>query len=103
MNFLFIMGTARAAGSVQKTVWMAMVQESHSEGEDPVADEQELDERELNAILNRMIRGKAPGDVLGRTGQAGDLTRRLVERVLDGEITAHMGYEDHAEAGRGGR
>ena len=42
-----------------------------------MADEQELDEQELNAILDRLIRGKAPGEILGQTGLVGDLTRRL--------------------------
>jgi len=67
-----------------------------------MADEQELDEQELNAILDRLIRGKAPGEILGQTGLVGDLTRRLVERVLDGEMTAHLGYEKHAQEGRNG-
>ncbi len=69
----------------------------HGEGEDPMADEQELDERELNAILDRMIRGKAPGGILGQSGLVGDLTRRVVDRVLDGEMTAHLGYEKRAD------
>jgi putative transposase len=64
--------------------------------------EQEMDEQELNAILDRMIRGKAPEEILGQTGLVGDLTRRLVERVLDGEMTAHLGYEKHAQEGRNG-
>jgi len=67
-----------------------------------MADEQELDEQELNAILDRLIRGKAPEEILGQTGLVGDLTRRLVERVLDGEMTAHLGYEKHAQEGRNG-
>jgi putative transposase len=67
-----------------------------------MADEQELDEQELNAILDRLIRGKAPGEILGQTGLVGDLTRRLVERVLDGEMTAYLGYEKHAQEGRNG-
>ena len=29
-----------------------------------MADEQELDEQELNAILDRLIRGKAPDEIL---------------------------------------
>ncbi len=67
-----------------------------------MADEQELDEQELNTILDRLIRGKAPGEILGQSGLVGDLTRRLVERVLDGEMTAHLGYEKHAQGGRDG-
>lgn len=30
------------------------------------------------------------------------MTRRLVERVLEGEMTAHLGYEKHAQEGRDG-
>jgi transposase-like protein len=67
-----------------------------------MAEEDELDEQELNALLDRLIEGKRPDEILGQTGVVGDLTRRLVERVLDGEMTAHLGYEKHAQAGRNG-
>ena len=29
------------------------------------------------------------------------LTKRLVERALEGEMTSHVGYERHAAEGRG--
>jgi len=67
-----------------------------------MAEEQELSEKELNAILDRLIQGKAPEEILGQTGLVKDLTRRLVERVLEGEMTAHLGYEKHAQEGRDG-
>ena len=67
-----------------------------------MAEEQELSEKELNAILDRLIQGKAPEDILGQSGLVKDLTRRLVERVLEGEMTAHLGYEKHAQEGRDG-
>jgi hypothetical protein len=67
-----------------------------------MAEEQDLGEQELNAMLDRLIRGKAPDEILGQTGVVGDLTRRLVECVLDGEMTAHLGYEKQAVAGRDG-
>ncbi len=51
------------------------------------ADEPGLSEKELNAILDPLVKG---------------LTRRLVERVLEGEMTAHLGYEKHAQEGRDG-
>ena len=31
-----------------------------------------------------------------------DLTRRLVERALEGEMTAHLGYKKHAQEARDG-
>lgn len=67
-----------------------------------MAEEQELSEKELHAILDRLIQGKAPEEILGQTGLVKDLTRRLVERVLEGEMTAHLGYEKHAQEGRDG-
>ena len=67
-----------------------------------MAEEQELSEKELNAVLDRLIQGKTPEDILGQTGLVKDLTRRLVERVLEGEMTAHLGYEKHAQEGRDG-
>ena len=67
-----------------------------------MADENGITEKELNAILDRLVRGKAPEEIMGQGGLVKDLTRRLVERVLEGEITAHLGYEKHAQEGRDG-
>jgi len=67
-----------------------------------MADENEISEKELNAILDRLVSGKAPEEIMGQGGLVKDLTRRLVERVLEGEITAHLGYEKHAQEGRDG-
>ena len=39
---------------------------------------------------------------MGQGGLVKDLTRRLVERVLEGEMTAHLGYEKHAQEGHNG-
>ena len=67
-----------------------------------MADEHGLSEKELNAILDRLVKGKAPEEIMGQGGLVKDLTRRLVERVLEGEMTAHLGYEKHAQEGRDG-
>ena len=67
-----------------------------------MAEEQEFSEKELNAVLDRLIAGKSSEDILGQSGLVKDLTRRLVERVLQGEMTAHLGYERHAQEGRNG-
>ena len=67
-----------------------------------MADEHGISEKELNAILDRLVSGKAPEEIMGQGGLVKDLTRRLVERVLEGEMTAHLGYEKHAQAGRDG-
>jgi len=67
-----------------------------------MADEHEFSEKELNAILDRLVKGKAPEEIMGQGGLVKDLTRRLVERALEGEMTDHLGYEKHAQEGRNG-
>lgn len=42
-----------------------------------------------------------PEDLFGKDGLIKELTARLVERVLEGEMTHHLGYEKHHPAGRG--
>jgi transposase-like protein len=56
---------------------------------------------ELDQMLDRMIQGKTPEQVLGEGGLLKDLTKRLVERMLNGELTEHLGYPPHAAEGRG--
>jgi transposase-like protein len=40
-------------------------------------------------------------DILGKDGLLKQLTKRLVERTLEAELTDHLGYEPHASKGRG--
>ena len=40
-----------------------------------------------------------PEDLLGQDGLLQQLTKALVERALDGELTHHLGYEKHDSAG----
>lgn len=42
-----------------------------------------------------------PKAILGESGLLKDLTKSLVERALEGEMTAHVGYAPHADEGRG--
>jgi len=42
-----------------------------------------------------------PEDLLAQGGFLHQLTGRLVERMLEGEMTDHLGYEKNAPAGRG--
>nr|WP_279627458.1 IS256 family transposase [Amycolatopsis lurida] len=58
-----------------------------------------LDEQLVEQLLNR---AKARG--LKLTGEGGvlqQLTKRLLESALDGEIADHLGYDKHDPAGRG--
>ena len=41
-----------------------------------------------------------PEDLLGENGLLKDLTKRLLERALAGEMTHHLGYEKHAPEGK---
>ncbi len=42
-----------------------------------------------------------PEELFGKDGLLKELTARLVERVLDAELTDHLGYDKHNPAGRG--
>jgi putative transposase len=57
----------------------------------------------LDQMLDDLLKGKSPKEILGQDGLLDELTKRLVERALEGELTDHLGYEKHAPAGRNGR
>lgn len=53
------------------------------------------------AVLDELLKEyKKPEDLLGEKGLLKELTKALVERALEGELTHHLGYEKHAEEGR---
>jgi putative transposase len=60
------------------------------------------DEKEVKELLDRLLEGKKPEEILGEGGLVNELTKRLMERVLEGELTDHLGYEKHAPEGRNG-
>jgi len=43
-----------------------------------------------------------PEEILGENGLLKQLTKRLMERVLEAELTHHLGYEKHERAGKSG-
>lgn len=55
---------------------------------------------EVDRLLDQIVKGKTPDELLGRDGVLKELTKRLVERALEGELTTHLGYEKHATEGR---
>jgi putative transposase len=58
-----------------------------------------LDEQLVAQLVNR---GKASGlQLTGEGGVLAQLTKRLLESALEGEITDHLGYDKHDPAGRG--
>jgi len=56
-------------------------------------------------LLDELLKDyRKPDDLLGQDGLLQQLTKALVERalderVLDGELTHHLGYEKHDAAG----
>lgn len=60
------------------------------------------DTAKQDALLDELLKGYSdPKDILGEHGLLKQLTQRLVERALEAEMTAHVGYAPHAPEGRG--
>ena len=51
-------------------------------------------------LLAELLKGKSPEEILGEGGVLKQLTKRLVENALEGEMTEHLGYEPHAAEGK---
>ena len=52
------------------------------------------------ALLDELLREyTTPQDILGEHGLLKHLTKRVVERVLEAELTAHLGYAPHVRHG----
>ena len=43
--------------------------------------------------------GHRPEDIVGETGLLKQLTKALLERVMQAELTGHLGYDKHDPAG----
>jgi putative transposase len=55
-----------------------------------------IDERLIDELLKDY---KRPEEIIGANGLLKQLTKAVLERVLEGEMTEHLGYEKHAPAG----
>jgi len=60
------------------------------------------DEKEVNEMMDRLLEGLSPEEIVGRDGLLDALTKRFMERALEGELTEHLGYAKHAAEGRNG-
>jgi putative transposase len=59
-------------------------------------------EQLTDGLIDELLAGRrGEAEILGPGGLLGDLTRRLVERCLESELTDHLGYE-HGQAPPGG-
>jgi putative transposase len=55
-----------------------------------------------DALLDELLKDCTdPKDILGAHGLLRQLTKRVIERVLEAELTTHLGYEPHARNGSG--
>src|SRR5881396_1065889 len=55
-----------------------------------------------NDLLDKLLEGyQKPEDLIGENGLLKQLTKALVERALNAELTHHLGYEKNDPAGRG--
>ncbi|EQA63834.1 transposase, mutator-like family protein [Leptospira alexanderi serovar Manhao 3 str. L 60] len=50
-------------------------------------------------LLDELIKGKTPEELIGNEGLLKQLTKSLVERAMQGEMTHHLGYEKNSSTG----
>jgi putative transposase len=55
----------------------------------------------LEAALDELLIGKSTEEIVGPNGLLKELTKALVERAMNAELSHHLGYEKHAAEGRG--
>ena len=59
-------------------------------------------QKKTDALLDELLKGcRTPEDILGEHGLLKQLTKRMVERALEAEMSDHLGYEAYAPEGRG--
>ncbi len=52
-------------------------------------------------VLEELLKDyKNPQDLLGKEGLLKELTKRLLEKAMDSELTHHLGYEKYSPAGK---
>src|SRR3954464_4993739 len=58
----------------------------------------EVRDRLSDQVIDELLAGARTEEaILGPGGLLADLTKRLVERAMDAELTDHLGYEPHQE------
>jgi len=54
----------------------------------------------LDGVIDRLLKDyKKPEDIVGENGLLKQLTKALLERAMNAELTHHLGYEKHDPAG----
>ncbi|MFJ8406433.1 transposase, partial [Streptomyces microflavus] len=73
---------------------------------EPVEPSETVPSKSVDDRLIDELVGRAQAEGLQLTGEGGllqQLTKRLLESALEGEITDHLGYDKHDPAGKNGR
>jgi putative transposase len=53
-----------------------------------------------NELLNQLIKDyKKPEDLIGENGLLKQLTKRLLEKAIQAEMTEYLGYPPHSSTG----
>ena len=55
----------------------------------------------LETALDELLAGKTTEEIVGPEGLLKQLTKALIERAMNAEMSHHLGYEKHAPEGRG--
>ena len=55
----------------------------------------------LEAALDELLAGKSTEEIVGPGGLLKQLTKSLLERAMNAELTHNLGYEKHKPQGRG--
>ena len=56
------------------------------------------DKTKLETALDELLAGKSTEEIVGPNGLLKQLTKALVERAMNAEMSHHLGYEKHAAA-----
>ena len=59
------------------------------------------DRTKLETALDELLAGKSTEEIVGPNGLLKQLTKALVERAMNAEMSHHLGYEKHSAGGRG--
>ena len=78
-----------------------MPTESKSQSSKKRATEEQRKEIREEILEELLSDYEKPEDLLGENGIFDELKKRLLERVLDGELTDHLGYRRHEERPEG--
>ena len=59
------------------------------------------DRTKLEVALDELLAGKTTEEIVGPGGLLKQLTKGLLERAMNAELTHHLGYGKHEPEGRG--